>query len=329
MLAAATLTAIAVTAPPALAAPRPQAASTVVATRDGRSQDFAATANQARAAKRVAQRTATAAARASANANVRAKKAERAQARAHTKARAARAAAVHGAAVTGAKRAKLAERVAVEKAAAAARADQRAHLATNAARQAKARASRLAKTAAKAARQATRLGRAAVAAATGKAKVKAARRAVSATPEIKATFVPAQPLDGNHGRRVVYDKALMTVWLVNAKDEVVARFPVVGRPDRPAAGTYRVYSQSKHAVNLDQRLLFDYMTRFAHGTLNAATPIGFHTIPRAYDGTPMHGLDKLGLPLGAGGCVRLARSAAKQIYEFAHVGTQVVVLGAA
>jgi len=54
--------------------------------------------------------------------------------------------------------------------------------------------------------------------------------------------VPERPLDENTGRRIVYDKSMMTVWVMDKKDEVVYRFPVVGRWDRPVAGKYKIYS---------------------------------------------------------------------------------------
>lgn len=161
---------------------------------------------------------------------------------------------------------------------------------------------------------------------TATAEPKKQKKPKAATKTRKARHVPAEPRDDGHGKRIVYDKALMTVWLVDADDAVVARFPVVGRPDRPAAGTYHVYSKSKSTANTEQRLTFEYMTRFAWGTNDSGTSIGFHTIPRSYNGVPLHGEELLGLPLGSGGCVRMSTDSAKLIYKFAKKGTPVVVL---
>jgi lipoprotein-anchoring transpeptidase ErfK/SrfK len=142
----------------------------------------------------------------------------------------------------------------------------------------------------------------------------------------KARNVPERPRDPrHHGRRIVYDKALMTVWLMNAQDEVVARFPVVGRFDRPVKGTYRIFSKSPKAYNPNSKVTFNHMARFTYGP-DTRSAIGFHAIPRYYDGTPMHSTTQLGLAIARGGCVRLSEKAAAQVYDFLRVGTLVVVL---
>ncbi len=147
-----------------------------------------------------------------------------------------------------------------------------------------------------------------------------------ATMTRKARHIPDYPRDhGHHGKRIVYDKALMTVWLISATDEVVARFPVVGRWDRPVKGTYRIYSKSPHSSNPFSKVTFDHMVRFAWGP-DTKSSIGFHSIPRYYDGTRMHSPSQLGLPIARGGCVRLSDRAAAQVYRFLDVGDLVVVL---
>jgi hypothetical protein len=147
----------------------------------------------------------------------------------------------------------------------------------------------------------------------------------AATRERKAKNVPWMPLDDGKGRRIVYDKALMTVWAMNKKNEVVYRFPIVGRWDRPVMGKYRIFSKSPSSGNPNSRVTFDHMVRFAFGN-DGKTAIGFHSIPRYYDGKPMHSTDQLGLPVATGGCVRMAPKAAKQLYEWSKVGDKVVVL---
>lgn len=141
----------------------------------------------------------------------------------------------------------------------------------------------------------------------------------------KAKNIPERPRDKFHGKRLVYDKALMTVWMMNAKDEVVGRYPVVGRWDRPAKGTYRIFSKSKVAYNPNSKVTFNNMMRFTYGP-DTKSPIGFHSIPKYYDGTPMHSVKQLGLPIAAGGCVRLSEEASKELYKFMKVGDRVVVL---
>lgn len=146
-----------------------------------------------------------------------------------------------------------------------------------------------------------------------------------ATRTKKARNVPVRPLDEETGRRIVYDKALMHVWLMDEDNSVVARFPVVGRWDRPLQGTYTIYSQSERSGNPNSQVTFDHMTRFAYG-LDGKTPIGFHSIPLYYDGRMMHDTDQLGLPVATGGCVRMAAEDAEFLYNWAKKGDTVVVL---
>ena len=143
----------------------------------------------------------------------------------------------------------------------------------------------------------------------------------------KAKWVPVYPNDLLHAgtKRVVYDKALMTVWLIKADNTVVARYPVVGRWDRPAAGTYHVFSKSTKAFNPNSKVTFNHMVRFTYGP-DTKSAIGLHAIPKYYDGTMMHSTKQLGLAIARGGCVRLSEEAAAQVYKFAKVGTLIVVL---
>ena len=146
-----------------------------------------------------------------------------------------------------------------------------------------------------------------------------------ATMTRQARNVPERPRDRHTGKRIVYDKALMTVWLMDKRNEVVARYPVVGRWDRPARGTYRVFSKSPRSHNPYSRVTFNHMVRFTYGP-DTKSPIGFHSIPRYYDGRRMHPVSSLGLPIARGGCVRLSEKAAAEVYDFLDVGDLVVVL---
>ena len=141
----------------------------------------------------------------------------------------------------------------------------------------------------------------------------------------KAKNVPERPRDTHTGKRIVYDKALMTVWLMNKRNEVVARYPVVGRFDRPAKGTYRVFSKSKQSSNPNSKVTFNNMVRFTYGP-DTKSAIGFHSIPKYYDGKMMHSEDQLGMAIARGGCVRLSEEASKAVYKFLNVGDLVVVL---
>ena len=142
----------------------------------------------------------------------------------------------------------------------------------------------------------------------------------------KAKNIPDFPRDPAHfGKRIVYDKALMTVWLIDKGNHVVARYPVVGRFDRPAQGTYHVFSKSPKAYNPNSKVTFNWMNRFTYGP-DTKSAIGFHAIPRYYNGKAMHSTKQLGLAIARGGCVRLSEKAAKVVYDFLKVGDLVVVL---
>lgn len=117
----------------------------------------------------------------------------------------------------------------------------------------------------------------------------------------------------------------MTLWVMNKKNEVVYRFPIVGRWDRPVKGEYKVFSKSERSGNPNSKVTFDHMTRFAYGN-DGKTAIGFHSIPKYYNGEMMHSVDQLGLPIATGGCVRMAAEDAEKLYEWSKIGDLVVVL---
>jgi lipoprotein-anchoring transpeptidase ErfK/SrfK len=161
---------------------------------------------------------------------------------------------------------------------------------------------------------------------------------VPATPTRKAQRVPASPRDGGKGRRIVYDKALMYVWIVDANNRVVRRYPVTGRWDRPAKGTYRIYGKSVDSMNTHSQVTFRHMVRFAWGTKDETASIGFHSIPIYYarhvdrdgevhaKGSRMTTRAQLGLPIATGGCVRQSDEDAAFLYQWSRIGDKVVVL---
>ena len=158
---------------------------------------------------------------------------------------------------------------------------------------------------------------------------------IPATETKYARNIPAYPRDGRHGRRIVYDKALMVVYIVNSHDKVVRRYPVTGRWDRPKKGVYHVYSMSADTMNAHSMVTFNWMVRFAWGTNDTSASIGFHSIPIFYQDNPardakkgerMSKLTDLGLPVATGGCVRQKDADAKFLYDWAQVGDTVVVL---
>ena len=135
--------------------------------------------------------------------------------------------------------------------------------------------------------------------------------------------VPSLPADSGSGRRIVFAMADQRVWLVGEEDDDVERSYLVSGSltDNLHPGTYSVYSKSEEAVGIDDSGTMKYMVRFAHGP-NAA--IGFHDIP-VLDGAKVQTVDQLGTPQSHG-CIRQLRADAKALWDFAPVGTTVVVV---
>lgn len=132
----------------------------------------------------------------------------------------------------------------------------------------------------------------------------------------------ALPPGSGSGRRVVFSEAAQRVWLVEDGNEVARTYLVSGsRYDNLDPGTYSVFSRSEHAWGIDDSGSMRWFVRFAEGP-NAA--IGFHSIP-LLNGSPVQTIAQLGLPLSHG-CIRQKTADALALWEFAPVGTTVVVV---
>ena len=142
-----------------------------------------------------------------------------------------------------------------------------------------------------------------------------------------SALLPAGPaldrsrLDGV--KHIVYARGDQHVWLVQADGTLFDSYPVSGRADHPSPGRYSVYSKSLHTRALYGGITMDHMVRFLKPPGRAAT--GFHSIPVYPDGTPMQTEEELG-QFRSGGCVRQRNDKAEQLYEWALVGTPVIVL---
>lgn len=130
------------------------------------------------------------------------------------------------------------------------------------------------------------------------------------------------PADSGEGRRVVFDQSAQRVWLVGGQGRVQRTYPVSGSvEDNLDPGTYDVYSRSMKAWGIDDGGTMKYMVRFAYGKRAA---IGFHDIP-VKDGEQVQTKAELGTAL-SGGCIRQWRPDAKALWQFAPLGTTVVVV---
>jgi lipoprotein-anchoring transpeptidase ErfK/SrfK len=124
------------------------------------------------------------------------------------------------------------------------------------------------------------------------------------------------------GKRVFFDISDQQVWLVRPNGTISRTYLVSGsRYDQLQPGTYKVFSKSAKTTSWNSKATMNYMVRFTRGK-NAA--IGFHDIPRYPNGASAQTLTQLGLPL-SDGCIRQRSGDAKALWDFAPVGTTVVV----
>lgn len=133
-----------------------------------------------------------------------------------------------------------------------------------------------------------------------------------------AVTAPEPPAANGAGRRVVYSNSRQRVWMYEADGSLVHSYPVSGRRGMPRPGIYAVFSRSTRAYSGSVHM--DWMVRFAHGR-NLA--IGFHAIPVGRRG-PIQSLGELG-QFRSHGCVRQAPADARRMWDFAPLGTKVVV----
>ena len=124
-------------------------------------------------------------------------------------------------------------------------------------------------------------------------------------------------------KHVVYGVSDQRVWLVGGDGSLVDTYAVSGRDGTPAPGRYRVFSKSLMAWSFTPGVTMRHMVRFTRGRSGAA--IGFHSIPTDRYGAPIQTTDQLGEYRSAG-CVRQRDDKARQLYEWAPMGTPVVVI---
>jgi lipoprotein-anchoring transpeptidase ErfK/SrfK len=130
------------------------------------------------------------------------------------------------------------------------------------------------------------------------------------------------PAASGEGRRIVFSQSEQRVWLVGDDGSVDRTYLVSGsRFDNLDPGSYRVQSKTRDATAFDASGTMEYFVRFATGY---SEPIGFHSVPRDNRGKLEQTKGQLGTPLSAG-CVRQWKDDAIALWEFAPIGTSVVV----
>jgi hypothetical protein len=105
------------------------------------------------------------------------------------------------------------------------------------------------------------------------------------------------------------------------EDGTVARTHLVsGRRNFPRSGTFSVFSKS--ATSRAGSLTLEYMVRWYQARRLA---VGFHAIPVNRRGRPIQSEAQLGTPLSRG-CVRQRLEDARFLWDWAPIGTTVVVV---
>ncbi len=150
-----------------------------------------------------------------------------------------------------------------------------------------------------------------------KPKVTAEAQALSAAP-----VSPAPPSASGAGYRIVFDQSDQRVWLIKGDGSVERTYLVSGsRFNNLQPGSYKVQSKARRANAFDGSGTMEYFVRFATGF---SAPIGFHSVPKDYSGTLEQTEAQLGTRLSAG-CVRQWLPDAIALWDFAPIGTSVVV----
>ena len=132
---------------------------------------------------------------------------------------------------------------------------------------------------------------------------------------------PAVPPNSGTGRRVVYSVSQQRVWLVNEDGSLRGSWLVSGRRGEPNPGNYSVFSRSRHARAQAPGITMEFMVRFVR---TSGLPIGFHSIPVNRRGAKIQTLEELGTYQSLG-CVRQRYEDAVVMWEFAQIGTPVIV----
>ncbi|HEX2178084.1 MAG TPA: L,D-transpeptidase [Actinomycetota bacterium] len=133
---------------------------------------------------------------------------------------------------------------------------------------------------------------------------------------------PAVPPNSGSGRRVVYSVGAQRVWLVNEGESLHGTWLVSGRAGEPNPGNYSVFSRSRHARAKAAGVRMEFMVRFAR---TPGLPIGFHSIPVNRHGRQIQTIEELGTYQSLG-CVRQRYEDAVVMWEFAQIGTPVIVV---
>lgn len=130
-------------------------------------------------------------------------------------------------------------------------------------------------------------------------------------------------------RGAVIDRARQRAWLCK-RGRVQHVFPVTTAVSQPEPGTYTVYAKEVQTTSGfgDRPSKLDRFVAFTYGK-NTDARIGFHAIPRYFDGTLAQTPESVGSPQMFGdssGCVRALPDDAVRIWELLAIGDEVRVI---
>lgn len=152
-------------------------------------------------------------------------------------------------------------------------------------------------------------------------------------PGGRALASPAAPQISDQARAnaagervIIYSLGIQRVSVFGDDAKLIKTYLVSGHKGMPRLGRHRVYSKSPTTFSSNNPALqWKYMVRFARSS--RGNPIGFHQIPvRCINGkcTPVQGSGQVGSALSAG-CVRQRPKEAQWLYQWAGLGTLVIV----
>ena len=135
---------------------------------------------------------------------------------------------------------------------------------------------------------------------------------------------PPLPPNSGSGRRIVYERMGQRVWAVDEKNVIIRSWLVSGsKYNNELPGNHVVYSRSEVSTAWNGKAFLPKMVRWLKTDIGN---IGFHAIPiRRSDKQPYQTEAELGQRL-SGGCQRQANADADFMWDFAQIGTPVVVI---
>jgi peptidoglycan hydrolase-like protein with peptidoglycan-binding domain len=135
---------------------------------------------------------------------------------------------------------------------------------------------------------------------------------------------PPLPPGSGSGKRIVYSRLMQRVWAVDEDERIIRSWLVSGSQyENEVPGTHQIISKSDVSTAWNGRAWLPLMIRWYQTEIGY---LGFHAIPiHREDGTRYQTEAELGTRL-SGGCQRQAELDAQFLWDFAPVGTTVVVL---